>query len=161
MKSKIFLHLFICVLIGLMACNCSSPDDTPITPSVLPVGVWTTSGNQVNLLYPKTIDFAGGEDDRFPVLEINTSESFQTVDGFGYSLTGGSAIMLHQMNAGARAAILRELFGNDSNSIKVSYLRISIGASDLDPVVFSYDDLPVGVTQDMLAIVQLSRDTFT
>ncbi len=127
---------------------------------VLPVGVWTTSGNEVNLLYHKTLDFAAKEDTRFPVLDINLSETFQTMEGFGYSLTGGSAILIHQMNAAARADILKELFGKDSNSIAVSYLRISIGASDLDPVVFSYDDLPNGVTQDLqLQYFSLSRDT--
>ncbi|HZV69968.1 MAG TPA: glycoside hydrolase family 30 beta sandwich domain-containing protein [Saprospiraceae bacterium] len=162
MKHRIPLHIFICLLIGLMACNCSNPDDPsdPGTPKVLPVGVWTTSGNQVNLLYHKTIDFATAEDTRFPVLDIKTTETFQTMDGFGYSLTGGSAILLHQMNATARAAILKELFGKDSADISVSYLRISIGASDLDPVVFSYDDLPNGITKDLtLQYFSLSRDT--
>lgn len=64
------------------------------------------------------------------------------------------------MNAASRADILKELFGKDSNSIAVSYLRVSIGASDLDPLVFSYDDLPNGVTQDLqLQYFSLSRDT--
>ena len=56
--------------------------------------------------------------------------------------------------------LLKEFFGNSSNSINVSYLRISIGASDLDPVVFSYNDLPVGMNEDLqLQHFSLSRDT--
>jgi len=40
--------------------------------------------------------------------------------------------------------LLQELFGNTNNSIAISYLRISIGASDLNSNVFSYNDLPNG-----------------
>ena len=34
------------------------------------------------------------------------------------------------------------------NGIAVSYLRISLGASDLNSEVFSYDDMPSGQTDD-------------
>ena len=43
-----------------------------------------------------------------------------------------------------KANLLNELFGNGSNSIGISYLRLSIGASDLNASVFSYDDLAQG-----------------
>ncbi|MHA6248751.1 glycoside hydrolase family 30 protein [Pontibacter sp. CAU 1760] len=75
---------------------------------------------------------------------LNEAETYQEMDGFGYTLTGGSAMLLHQMSPDARAAILQELFGTTGNSIGVSYLRLSIGASDLDDRVFSYNDLPAG-----------------
>jgi glucosylceramidase len=123
------------------------------------VQVWTTSGNGANLLYGKTIDFATGKDDRFPVLQIDTAQKFQSIDGFGYTLTGGSALLLHQMGNTERAAILQELFGKNTNSIGLSYLRISIGASDLDETVFSYDDLPDGQTDPDLKFFNLSKDT--
>jgi glucosylceramidase len=151
------LAAFICSAIG---CNKSNGDVDPDTPPELPVKVWTTSSNQVNLLYHKTIDFATGLDERFPEITINPAETLQVVDGFGFTLTGGSAMLLHQMENNARQELLKEFFGNGANSINVSYLRISIGASDLDPVVFSYDDLPVGQTQDLqLQYFSLSRDT--
>ena len=44
----------------------------------------------------------------------------------------------------ARAALLKELFTTDGNGIGVSYLRVSIGSSDMNERVFSYDDLPPG-----------------
>jgi glucosylceramidase len=40
-----------------------------------------------------------------------------------------------------KAALLKELFGNDSSSIGISYIRLSIGSSDLNASVFSYDDI--------------------
>jgi glucosylceramidase len=55
--------------------------------------------------------------------------------------------------------LLEELFGTGENSIAVSYLRISIGASDLNASVFSYDDLPAGQTDVNLNNFSLSQDT--
>ncbi|CAF1386051.1 unnamed protein product [Rotaria sp. Silwood1] len=78
------------------------------------------------------------------IININENETYQTIDGFGYTLTGGSAMHLHNLDNTTRAQILQELFNTDKNNIGVSYLRLSIGASDLDEVVFSYNDLPPG-----------------
>nr|WP_240635611.1 glycoside hydrolase family 30 beta sandwich domain-containing protein [Hymenobacter rigui] len=93
-----------------------------------------------------------------PVLEVDDKQTFQTIDGFGYCLTGGSAELLHRMSPEARKALLRELFATDGNNIGVSYLRLSIGASDLDASVFSYDDLPAGQTDPTLARFSLNPD---
>lgn len=125
----------------------------------LPVQVWITSGDGAHLLEPSAIDFVESQDDRLPVIRIDTRQRFQTVAGFGYTLTGGSAALLHQMGAGERAALLQEFFGKNANSIGVSYLRLSIGASDLDAAVFSYDDLPAGQTDPELRHFNLSKDT--
>jgi glucosylceramidase len=76
------------------------------------------------------------------IIAIDTATRFQTMDGFGYSLTGGSAQLIYKLNKSDRSKLLNELFRSDENNIGVSYLRISIGASDLDDHVFSYDDLP-------------------
>ncbi len=54
---------------------------------------------------------------------------------------------------------LNELFGNGANSIGISYLRLSIGASDLNASVFSYDDLATGHTDMNLDSFSLSKDT--
>lgn len=88
------------------------------------------------------------------VVDINPLEKFQKMEGFGYTLTGGSAQLLWQMSASKRKEILKELFSKEEESIGVSYLRISLGASDLDEKVFSYNDIPPG-TED------LALDRFT
>jgi glucosylceramidase len=82
----------------------------------------------------------------------------QEMDGFGFSLTGGSALHIHNMSPAARADLLTELFGLVGESIGVSYLRVSIGASDLDSEVFSYDDLPAGQTDVGLQHFSLDED---
>src|ERR1022692_3006880 len=81
-----------------------------------------------------------------PTIDVDDKQKFQTIDGFGFALTGGSAQHLVRMEAGRRAALIQELFAADGNNIGVSYLRVSIGASDLNDHVFSYDDLPPGQT---------------
>ncbi len=93
-----------------------------------------------------------------PVIDVDDRQRFQTMDGFGYCLTGGSAELLHAMSTPARAKLLRELFGTGPQDIGVSYLRVSIGASDLDAQVFSYDDLPAGQTDPTLARFSLAPD---
>ena len=91
-------------------------------------------------------------------IEINDHKIFQSVDGFGFALTGGSAQHLTHMDAAKRAALLRELFGADGKNIGISYLRISIGSSDLNDHVYSYDDMPVGQTDPELSKFNLDPD---
>ena len=93
-----------------------------------------------------------------PTLDIDDHQSFQTIDGFGFALTGGSAQHLAHMDAAKRAALLQELFAVDGNNIGISYLRISIGASDLNDHVFSYDDLPDGEADPQLTKFTLAPD---
>ena len=92
-------------------------------------------------------------------IDVDSAARKQNIDGFGYTLTGGSAYLINKMNAAAKSSLLHELFGKDTNSIGVSYLRISIGASDLNATVFSYDDMPAGQTDVDLAHFNLSQDT--
>jgi len=93
-----------------------------------------------------------------PVIAIDEKKVYQHIDGFGWALTGGSAQWLMRMTPGARAALLRELFTRDGNHIGGSYVRISIGASDLNDHVFSYDDLPAGQTDTSMAHFDLGPD---
>jgi glucosylceramidase len=91
------------------------------------------------------------------VIIINDSATYQTIDGFGYALTGGSALHLHNLNDTVRAQTLQELFNTDKSNIGVSYLRISIGSSDLDAAPFSYDDLPAGETDRSMSHFDLGN----
>jgi len=93
-----------------------------------------------------------------PVIEIDASQRFQTMDGFGFALTGGSALNLAKMSAQARKNILKDLFATGENHIGTSYLRISIGASDLDERPFSYNDLAPGETDTSLSRFDLGYD---
>jgi glucosylceramidase len=93
-----------------------------------------------------------------PTIDVDDKQKFQSIDGFGYALTGGSAQHMIRMDAAKRAALIKELFAADGNNIGVSYLRLSIGASDLNDHVFSYDDLPPGQTDVEMARFSLDPD---
>lgn len=91
-------------------------------------------------------------------IEVNPSQKFQTIEGFGFSLTGGSAQAILKLEKAKKEALLQELFSRKEDAIGLSYLRISIGASDLNEKVFSYDDLPEGETDLKLEKFNLGPD---
>ncbi|HWH69586.1 MAG TPA: hypothetical protein VNT26_09390, partial [Candidatus Sulfotelmatobacter sp.] len=91
-----------------------------------------------------------------PAIEVEDGQTFQSMEGFGWCLTGGSAMHLMRMESASRSALLRELFGPEG--LGSSYLRVSIGASDLNERVFSYDDLPEGQTDPELSRFSLGPD---
>lgn len=81
-----------------------------------------------------------------PTLELNPGSTFQSMDGFGYTLTQGSAyVLMTQMSSTQRASILTELF-SPVDGIGVSFIRLGIGATDLSTSVYTYNDLPAGQT---------------
>lgn len=138
--------------VSILFLSCSSSNDvvaqTPTAP-VVPneMDFWLTKANQSAMLQKQTSVLAFGSTlNNYPNIEVNDAQQFQTIDGFGYTLTGGSAQVINQLNAQKRQELLQELFDTNANSISVSYLRISIGASDLDAVPFTYNDLPDGQT---------------
>jgi glucosylceramidase len=86
-----------------------------------------------------------------PTITVDGATTYQTMDGFGYTLTGGSAFVIDRMPPAARDSLLRELFARGPTSLGVSYLRLSIGASDLSAAPYTYDEVPAGQTDPTLA----------
>lgn len=111
------------------------------------VSIWLTNPKAETFFaqQEQTLKFSKEETTNETIV-IDSTQVFQSIDGFGYCLTGGSARLLNEMDAEKRSAILTELFATDGNNIGTSYLRVSIGASDLSDSVFSYSDLPDGET---------------
>lgn len=139
----------------------SSQDSTSTgTSQPSDVHYWLTKGDQTVLLQEQNVPLIFGTNtNTLPFIDVDSSQIFQTIDGFGFTLTGGSAHVISQMDANTRASLLKELFGNGGSSIGISYLRLSIGASDLNASVFSYDDMPSGQTDTGLAHFSLAADT--
>ncbi|WP_245623965.1 glycoside hydrolase family 30 protein [Flavihumibacter petaseus] len=135
-----------------------TPEPPPVTPPGV-VEVWLTKGDQSVLLQKqsKLLAFDNGVANAANI-EVDSTSKFQSVDGFGYTLTGGSAQLINQLPVDKKNNLLQELFARGDNSIGISYLRISIGASDLDDAVFSYNDLPAGQTDPSQSKFDLGRD---
>jgi glucosylceramidase len=66
-----------------------------------------------------------------------------------------------QMTQARRSELLRQLFTTKGDGIGVSYLRVSIGSSDMNDHVYSYDDLPAGQTDPTLEKFSLAPDEAT
>jgi glucosylceramidase len=160
--------IIIAAVLGYLCINadCSSKkpdaDPNPPTPPVVTSGVtaWVTTGDRASLLQKQgtLIPFSATSNSN-PTVEVDSTITYQSVDGFGYTLTGGSAYHINRLAAAQKTSLLQELFGNGETSIGISYLRVSIGASDLNAEVFSYDDMPTGQTDINLANFNLSKDT--
>jgi glucosylceramidase len=148
------MNLLVTLLILLFGCaDHSKSDNFPDKPNSTDetvkteVEAWVTSPLNNVLFKRQNISlYFGDVVNQNPTITIDAAQTFQTIDGFGNCLTGGSATLLNHMSNTSRAQILKELFATDENNIGISYLRISIGASDLSDRVFSYNDLPAGQT---------------
>ena len=111
------------------------------------IEVWITNPDRSALFkrQPEEITFTDRISGRSgQAIVIDDSQEFQIMDGFGFALTGGSAELLMKMSKDARKEILEELFRYDENNIGVSYIRLTIGASDLNSFVF-YHFIPFNI----------------
>lgn len=124
------------------------------------VAVWMTTADKKQLLteQPEKLAFGPARQTAAEVVTIDDSRSFQTMDGFGHALTGGSAYLLMKMSPSARHALLVDLFGTGKDSIATSYIRVTVGASDMNDHVYTYDDLPEGQVDPELKHFSLSED---
>lgn len=124
------------------------------------VQAWITNPDKSALFAKQTkpMAFTTAKKTSLPVITVDNKKTYQQIDGFGFTLTGGSAQHLMKMSPEARKDLLTELFSADKNNIGISYLRISIGASDLDSIPFSYNDLPAGETDVDLQKFSLGPD---
>lgn len=124
--------------------------------------VWLTTPDRSSLLsLQATAPRFGKPAAGLPVIEVNPKQKFQSMEGFGFALTGGSAQLMMRMDAARRAALLRELFGTGKGDIGVSYLRVSIGSSDMNDHAFTYDDRHAGQTDVDLKEFSLGPDATT
>lgn len=133
----------------------SSGGDTPPVPAPTPpsqlatndMEFWLTKGDK-SVLLKKQNDILsfGTAANNYPFIDIDTTSVMQIVDGFGFTLTDGSATVIKGLGPSVKAELLKELFGNSENGIGISYLRVSLGASDLSSYTYTYNDLPAGQT---------------
>lgn len=169
MKTRINIYLALLAVIGLtLSFSCKTDpgngdddpnDSTGIIKDSSDMVVWlTTADGSVRLREMDDKLFFKTTANSYPTIEVDSTITYQTIDGFGFTLTGGSAWLINRMPASKRDALIRELFSNDAEAIGISYLRISIGASDLDATVFSYDDMTGGQTDIELLNFSLDPD---
>jgi glucosylceramidase len=165
---KIAAFVVLTIFMSTIACSKSKGSsgngtgtDTLVTPPSGPtitVSSWLTTGDQTSLLQKQSDMVFGKISNSSPFIEVDSTQTYQTIDGFGYTMTQGSAIIIN--NTGfANYSILYDLFNSsDDTCLKVSYLRVGIGATDLAPYVYSFDDMPAGQTDSLLTNFNIHPD---
>jgi len=74
------------------------------------------------------------------VVEIDASQRFQSILGFGAAFTDASCYLLGRMEASTRRQLLEELVG--SRGLRLSVGRTCVGSSDYSRTAYSFDDSP-------------------
>jgi len=77
-------------------------------------------------------------------IAIDADTEYQVMEGFGASLTGSSAFVINtHLDEVEQDELLRDLFDPEIG-IGISYIRLTIGASDFSLSDYSYNDLGAG-----------------
>lgn len=150
--------LQILLLLPLIAVQIKCGSSKSVVTNSGKAASWVTTTDESSKLKKQNDLVFTTETNSNQTIEVNPSQKFQTIEGFGFSLTGGSAQTILKLDKAKKEALLRELFSKNDDGISLSYLRISIGASDLNEKVFSYDDLPEGETDLKLEKFDLGPD---
>jgi glucosylceramidase len=131
----------------------------PVTLVKTDVKEWLTTPDQSQLLARQNISLLfGTTTNSNATINVDTTTTYQTIDGFGFALTGGSAYVINGLPANVSNALIKELFSADSASIGISYIRITIGASDMSASTFTYDDGGVDVNLNNFSIATEQTD---
>lgn len=137
----------------------------------VPVQVWEflTTADRTELMRAHAVEAQDGKttsgEETLPppetTIRIDDGQVFQQMQGFGYTLTQGSADLLAAMSAPARHRLLEEMFGNDPEALHLSVLRLPIGSTDLSRELYTLDDLPVWGRDEAMRHFSLQRDRAT
>ncbi|TFF34049.1 glycoside hydrolase family 30 beta sandwich domain-containing protein [Mucilaginibacter psychrotolerans] len=121
------------------------------------VTTYLTTADQSSKLAQGSVSFAADAGTNPNTITVDEGTTYQSIDGFGFTLTGGSASLLNGLG-GNQANVLNELFGTGAGQIGVSYLRISIGASDLSSSDFTYNQTAGDVNMNNFSLAQENTD---
>ena len=162
---KILIAVIVILNGTLSSCSGKSPvTETPQptdTTTANKVAVWVTNGTQNKLLKNEnalSIVKKGAVSPSANLINIDFGTKLQEMDGFGAALTGSSAYLINKkLSATQREAFLKDLF-DPQTGIGVSYLRITMGASDFSLEDFTYNDLPAGQTDPTLSKFSIAKD---
>ncbi len=160
------LKLITSLLLAAIVYACSGSDDgghqPPPPEQEEVVGIaqwWVTKGDQSVLLVSQpNLDIVNSTTTSFTTITVNPAQQYQEIEGFGAALTGSSAYLINQkLNASQRQSLLNDLF-DKTNGIGISYLRLTMGASDFSLQDYTYNDMPSGQQDPDLNTFSIAGD---
>lgn len=105
------------------------------------VRAWVTTGDgSLRLAQVALSQGAPGE----ATITVDPDKRYQTMVGFGASITDASAILIRQLPPAKRNALMRDLFGRGPDTLGLDFTRLTIGSSDFSPTHVSFNDMPPG-----------------
>ena len=121
--------------------------------------VWLTTLDRQNMLTPQAPVSFGDAASSAPTIVIDPETTYQTMDGFGASITDSSAAVLSALPTAQRDETMRSLF-DPTEGIGVSFLRQPIGSSDFTaaPEHYTFDDVAPGKTDFLLRHFSIDHD---
>ena len=128
-------------------------------PSSPTAHVWiTTPDGSLKMSDQGTVTFQSGAPASETVV-IDPSRTFQTMTGFGGSITDSAASVLYGLSPSARADAMRMMFDPKTGD-GLDFLRQPIGASDFVATQdYTFDDLPTGQTDYFQQHFSIAHDT--
>ncbi len=129
------------ILILFVILACSHP--APLSLASTDVTAVLTSADKSHLLETQpNIIWRSEKYGLNPLIRVNSKVKFQSIVGFGAALTdGGASLLTEALSPEALNELWTELFHPDKG-IGLSFMRMTIGASDLSPHLYSYEDEP-------------------
>ncbi|MDG6104698.1 discoidin domain-containing protein [Dactylosporangium aurantiacum] len=123
--------------------------------------VWVTTVDGAELMHERAPVAFGRPVAGNPnvTVTVDPSREFQTMDGFGASITDSSAAVLYRLSPAERDKAMRALF-DPAKGDGVSFLRQPIGSSDFTAAGshYSLDDVPAGERDFALRHFSIARD---
>ena len=102
--------------------------------------VFTTTSDGAYSLYEEIADVVSGQSLSPLTIQLDPSQTQQSIDGFGYGITYSSCYNLLKMTPEDRNDLLTRTFSTTSG-YGVSYCRISIGCNDFSSTEYSLCDV--------------------
>jgi glucosylceramidase len=93
-----------------------------------------------------------------PTIFVNEAKQFQTIDGFGASITDSSAWLLRTKLSDSQFQKTMEMLFNRVKGIGLSLLRQPMGSSDFALEDYTYDDMPPGESDTELQHFSIEKD---
>jgi glucosylceramidase len=130
----------------LLACDLGAPNPEPTAIAGQPVDaaevqIWLTTPDASRRLSSEPArPYLSGDAASSLTVRVDEQRRFQTIAGFGASITESSAEAIFRLSSAQRDALMRDLF-DPVSGLGVSFLRQPMGASDLSTGWWTYHDV--------------------
>ena len=134
------------------------PDPGP-PPGAVVAQTWLTTGDQAKTFsHEHDVYLVEGATVPSPTIDVDEATRYQQMIGFGAAFTDASVYLIqNKMSAAQRETLLQDLFGR-TTGIGLSFMRVTMGASDFSLRQYSYDDMSPGQTDPTLANFSIAPD---